>query len=71
MLQNSKILSKKMCIRDRDGAYPSVCWEKSCNYFFYETGDRMGIETLAKYARYFGLGVKTGIELPLSLIHIY
>ena len=38
--------------------------EKSCNYFFYETGDRMGIETLAKYARYFGLGVKTGIELP-------
>ena len=38
--------------------------ERSCNYFFYETGDRMGIETLAKYARYFGLGVKTGIELP-------
>ena len=38
--------------------------EKSCNYFFYETGDRMGIETLAKYAKYFGLGVKTGIELP-------
>ena len=38
--------------------------EKSCNYFFYETGDRMGIETLDKYARYFGLGTKTGIELP-------
>ncbi len=38
--------------------------ERSCNYFFYETGDRMGIETLSKYARYFGLGVKTGIELP-------
>ncbi len=38
--------------------------ERSCNYFFYETGDRMGIETLAKYAKYFGLGVKTGIELP-------
>ncbi len=38
--------------------------ERSCNYFFYETGDRMGIETLAKYARYFGLGVKTGVELP-------
>lgn len=36
----------------------------SCNYFFYETGDRMGIDTLAKYARYFGLGGKTGIELP-------
>ena len=38
--------------------------EKSCNYFFYETGDRMGIENLAKYAKYFGLGVKTGVELP-------
>ncbi len=38
--------------------------ERSCNYFFYETGDRMGITTLAKYANYFGLGVKTGIELP-------
>ena len=38
--------------------------EKSCNYFFYETGNRMGIETLDKYANYFGLGRKTGIELP-------
>lgn len=36
----------------------------SCNYFFYEVGDRMGIDTLSKYAKYFGLGVKTGIELP-------
>lgn len=36
----------------------------SCNYFFYETGDRMGIDNLAKYARYFGLGTKSGIELP-------
>lgn len=37
--------------------------EKSCNFFFYETGDRMGIDTLAKYAKYFGLGTKTGVEL--------
>lgn len=37
--------------------------EKSCNYFFYETSDRMGINNLVKYARYFGLGSKTGIEL--------
>lgn len=35
----------------------------SCNYFFYETAKRMGIDTLVKYARYFGLGTKTGIEL--------
>lgn len=38
--------------------------EKSCNFFFYETADRMGIDVLSKYARYFGLGTKTGIELP-------
>lgn len=35
----------------------------SCNYFFYETAKRMGIDTLVKYARYFGLGSKTGVEL--------
>jgi len=37
--------------------------KNSCNYFFYEMGIRMGIETLEKYARYFGLGSKTGVEL--------
>ena len=35
----------------------------SCNYFFYELGDRIGIDTLAKYSYYLGLGHKTGIEL--------
>lgn len=35
----------------------------SCNYFFYELGYRMGIDTLSKYASYFGLGKKTGVEL--------
>lgn len=37
--------------------------EKSCNYFFYETGDKMGIDKLVEIARYFGLGNKTRIEL--------
>ena len=36
----------------------------SCNYFFYETARRMGIDDLEKYASYFGLGSKTGVELP-------
>ena len=36
----------------------------SCNYFFYETGYRMGIDNLSKYASYFGLGRKTNVELP-------
>ena len=38
--------------------------QKSCNYFFYEMGNRMGIDNLVKYVKYFGLGQKTGIELP-------
>ena len=38
--------------------------QKSCNYYFYEISDRMGIDNLAKTARYFGLGGKTGVELP-------
>ena len=37
--------------------------EKSCNYFFYDTGVKVGIDQLDVYARYFGLGGKTGIEL--------
>ncbi len=35
----------------------------SCNVFFYETGRRLGIDSLAEYARKFGFGSKTGIEL--------
>lgn len=38
--------------------------QHSCNYYFYEIADRMGINNLVKYAKYFGLGTKTGIQLP-------
>ena len=38
--------------------------EKSCNFYFYTVGSRTGIEAIDRYARYFGLGRKTGIELP-------
>ena len=37
--------------------------QKSCNYFFYELGYRMGIDPVIEYAKKFGLGSKTGIEL--------
>lgn len=37
--------------------------QKSCNYFFYEMGRQLGVDTIAKYARYFALGEKTGIEI--------
>ena len=35
----------------------------SCNYFFYEVGRLTGISTLNQYARAFGLGEHTGIEI--------
>ncbi|MDD4689016.1 MAG: penicillin-binding transpeptidase domain-containing protein [Eubacteriales bacterium] len=35
----------------------------SCNYYFYEVGRRLGIDNLEKYAKKFGLGEKTGIEI--------
>lgn len=37
--------------------------ENSCNYFFYELGRRLGIDTLDEYAKKFGLGEYTGVEL--------
>lgn len=57
--------------------YQPYCWNKrghgylnvtnaivhSCNYFFYEVGNRVGIENLSKYTKALGLGKKTGIEL--------
>lgn len=58
--------------------YQPWCWKRdghgpvdlidaigvSCNYYFYETGRRTGIETLNKYCKQLGLGEYTGIELP-------
>ena len=36
----------------------------SDNVYFYEMGNRLGIDRLEKYARMFGLGKTTGIDLP-------
>lgn len=38
----------------------------SCNYFFYTVADEMGVDEIVRYAKEFGLGVKTGIEVPES-----
>lgn len=37
--------------------------ENSCNVYFYELGRRLGIDKLDEYAKKFGLGEYTGIEL--------
>ena len=36
----------------------------SCDTFFYTLGDRLGIDSIAKYATALGYGQKTGIDLP-------
>lgn len=37
---------------------------RSCDVFFYKMALDLGIDRLAKYARLFGFGERTGIELP-------
>ncbi len=41
----------------------SKALEVSCNVFFYDIGRRLSIETIDEYARKFGLGLSTGIEI--------
>jgi len=41
-----------------------VALAKSDNVFFYELGNRLGIDRLEEWARKFGLGTPTGINLP-------
>jgi penicillin-binding protein 2 len=37
---------------------------QSCDTFFYTLGERLGIGKIAQYAQAFGLGKRTGIDLP-------
>ena len=37
---------------------------ESCDIYFYQVGLKLGIKKIIDYARDFGLGSKTGIELP-------
>lgn len=53
------------------------CWKKgghgavnlhqalveSCDVYFYQVGQKLGVDTIARYARSMGLGRKTGIDL--------
>jgi len=37
---------------------------QSCDVFFYNVGQRMGIDTISKYSKMLGLGARTGIDMP-------
>ncbi|MFQ5668301.1 MAG: penicillin-binding protein 2 [Candidatus Binatia bacterium] len=61
----------------RFGKHYFRCWKKgghgavnvhdalvqSCDVFFYQVAQRLGIDVIARYARAFGLGQPTGIDL--------
>ena len=36
---------------------------RSCNYFFFELGYRLGLDNINKYFKLFGLGTKTGVDV--------
>ena len=36
---------------------------RSCDVFFYQVGQRLGVDTIAEYSHRFGLGAPTGITL--------
>lgn len=40
---------------------------KSCDVYFWHVAQRAGAENLIKWARRFGLGARTGIDLPVSV----
>lgn len=60
------------------GVRTAFCWEKkghglvdlmraivnSCDVAFYNIGLRLGLETITDWAKKFGFGTKTGLELP-------
>jgi len=41
--------------------------ERYCNVYFYTVGNMLGIEKIHKWATLFGLGERTGIDLPNEL----
>lgn len=41
--------------------------EQSCDVYFYQVGNLLGIERIAKWAQRFGFGTKTGLDLNLEV----
>ncbi len=39
----------------------------SCNYYFYELGDRLSLKAMDDTAKHLGLGEPTGVELPEAI----
>lgn len=57
---------KPSCMHYHGNMNLTMALSKSCNYFFFELGRRIGAITLTDYFKQFGLGVKTGVEVDDS-----
>jgi penicillin-binding protein 2 len=53
------------CWKRRGHGYMKIvpALAQSCDVYFYQVGERLGVDRLAKYAKGCGLGAPTGIEL--------
>lgn len=54
------------CMRYHGSVGLTTALSKSCNYYFYELGKRLGVSRMLEYFNKFGLGVSTGVDLPAS-----
>ncbi len=54
------------CMHRHGSIVLKTALSKSCNYFFFEMGKRVGATKLTDYFKSFGLGVKTGVEVDDS-----
>lgn len=54
---------KPKCLHYHGSINLKTAISKSCNYFFFELGKRIGATTLTDYFKQYGLGVKTGVEV--------
>ena len=44
-----------------------IAVEQSCDVYFYELGNMVGIDVLSEFGHMFGLGHKTGIDMPSEM----
>lgn len=54
------------CAHTHGGLNVQGALRDSCNIYFYTCAQRLGIERMNQYADMFGLGKKTGVEIPES-----
>jgi penicillin-binding protein 2 len=56
------------CWRQKQGGHGNISLHRaiaqSCDVFFYNVANRLGIDRLAQYAELAGFGHKTGVDLP-------